>query len=73
MIRPPLREIPLTEVSIDAGQVLITMSEGQWDGLLAAAYAQGYTLLELDANERPVRAYRLCACGLCVPSSPNNN
>ena len=36
----------------------MTMSEGQWDGLLAAAYEHGWILLELDADERPMRAYR---------------
>ena len=35
-----------------------TMSEGQWDHLLAAAYNHGATLLEVDLNEIPVRAYR---------------
>jgi hypothetical protein len=34
------------------------MSEGQWDALLSAAYAQGCILLELDADERPVRAFQ---------------
>lgn len=37
---------------------IITMGEKQWDGLLSAAYAQGWILLELDDNEMPVRAYR---------------
>jgi hypothetical protein len=34
------------------------MTEGQWDGLLSAAYDNGWVLLELDENEVPVRAYR---------------
>jgi hypothetical protein len=38
--------------------VIITMSEGQWDGLLQAAYDTGAILLELDRKERPVRAYQ---------------
>jgi hypothetical protein len=37
---------------------MVTMSTGQWDALLAAAYEAGWTLLELDADEVPVRAYR---------------
>jgi hypothetical protein len=37
------------------------MSEGQWDTILAAAYAAGWTLLELDDDEQPVRAYRRVA------------
>ena len=35
-----------------------TMSEGQWDTLLAAAYDLGAVLLELDDDENIVRAYR---------------
>lgn len=38
--------------------IVMTMSVGQWDGLLSAAYEQGWILLELDDNEVPVRAYR---------------
>jgi hypothetical protein len=30
--------------------------------LLAEAYRRGHTLLELDDNERPIAAYRLCQC-----------
>jgi hypothetical protein len=33
----------------------------QWDGLLSAAYAAGFILLELDKNETGVRAYRRTA------------
>jgi hypothetical protein len=51
-----LRPIPLAEVP-GAGPI-ITMSPGQWDALLAAAYAAGWILLEVDERERPVRAYR---------------
>jgi len=36
----------------------VTMSIGQWDGFLQTAYDNGATLLELDENEMPVRAYR---------------
>ena len=36
----------------------ITMAEGQWDGILQGAYEHGFILLELDSQERPVRAYR---------------
>jgi hypothetical protein len=38
--------------------VIVTMSIGQWDGLLAAAYGGGAVLLELDDNETPIKAYR---------------
>jgi hypothetical protein len=51
-----LRPIPLSE-AMSHGRV-ITMSVGQWDALLAAAYERGWTLLELDSNQRPIRAYR---------------
>jgi len=36
----------------------ITMSPGQWDKLLQAAYDAGHNLIEVDDNEIPVRAYR---------------
>jgi hypothetical protein len=38
--------------------VIVTMSEGQWDALLSAAYAHGFILLELDDDEQPVRAFQ---------------
>ena len=34
------------------------MSAGQWMGCLLGAYEAGFVLLELDAHERPVRAYQ---------------
>ena len=43
------------------GQLLITMSPGQWDYLLKAAYDEGATLLEVDivkGREAFVGAYR---------------
>ena len=66
MTRPTLHPIPLAEVTFAPGTITMTMSAGQWDTLLAAAYEQGATLLELDGNERPVAAYRLCTCDLCA-------
>jgi len=36
----------------------VTMSEGQWDRFLQAAYDAGHNLIELDDNEIPVKAYR---------------
>jgi hypothetical protein len=55
-----LRPFPLADVLPlgKPGQRVMTMGEGQWDGLLSAAYAQGWILLELDDDEVPVRAYR---------------
>ena len=67
MKRPTLHEIPLSEVRLRPGSLLFTMSPGQWDALLQAGYDQGATLLELNADERPVAAYRLCGCELCTP------
>jgi hypothetical protein len=43
------------------GTCVITMSTGQWDTLLAAAYADGWILLEVDDDERPVRAFQKAA------------
>jgi hypothetical protein len=58
MKRPKLNEIDLNKLNpLSPGQVTITMSRGQWDGLLESAYEQGFVLLELDENEKPVRAY----------------
>lgn len=57
MKRPELHEISIYSV-LDRPSVLITMSAGQWDPLLEAAYDTGATLIELDVNEIPARAYR---------------
>ncbi len=57
--RPPLREVPLQDVfPMRQGLAYATTSIGQWDGILAGAYSAGYVLLELDDDERPVRAYQ---------------
>jgi hypothetical protein len=59
--RPPLRRIPLDTVwPLGRGvkQRVITMSPGQWDGVLAAAYALNWVLLEVNRDERPVGAYQ---------------
>jgi hypothetical protein len=57
MKRPVLNETALGGITLERG-VIITMSIGQWDGLLAAAYDHGAVLLELDDDEKPIRAYR---------------
>jgi len=60
--RPQLRQIPLSEaLPLRPGRLTITLSEGQWDALLAACYEGGDILLELDENERPVAAYQKAA------------
>jgi hypothetical protein len=56
--RPPLRRVPLRDwFPPRRGFVTLTMSVGQWDAALAAAYAIGCVLLELDHQERPLAAY----------------
>lgn len=62
MARPELTEIPL-DAALDSlfggtpgGNM--TMSIGQWDALLQEAYSTGWTLIELDDDEIPVKAYR---------------
>ncbi len=67
MTRPPLHAIPLAEVTFAPGTVTLTISVGQWSALHAEAYRRGHTLVELDDQERPVAAYRLCHCDLCNP------
>lgn len=62
-IQRDLKPFPLAEAMAALlggvpGTRVVTMSEGQWDGLLASAYAAGFVLLELDEHEHPVRAYR---------------
>jgi len=62
MKRPVLNIVSLNDVmnGLLGGKpsVNITMSQGQWDALLQAAYDAGHNLIELDDNEIPVRAYR---------------
>jgi hypothetical protein len=36
----------------------MTLSPGQWEVALEMAYEAGWVLIEVDAAERPVRAYR---------------
>jgi len=57
--RPKLAEVPLSTVwPPRPGQLTVTMSQGQWDAALEDAYESGFTLIEVDARERPRRAYR---------------
>lgn len=61
MNRPTLREIPIPANPFMPGTVTFTMSPGQWDALLAAAYSRGALLLEIedsDEGEHVARAYR---------------
>ena len=55
--RPTLEETPISS-ALNRGVFTVTMSVGQWDGFLQTAYDAGVTLLELDENEMPIRAYR---------------
>jgi hypothetical protein len=56
-IHRDLKSFPLADALATQARVM-TMSVGQWDAILAAAYERGWILLELDAHEEPVRAYR---------------
>jgi hypothetical protein len=67
MKRPPLHAVAFDDVRIGPGVIVVTMSPGQWTPLLAEAYRRGHTLVELDADEKPVAAYRRCECGICNP------
>jgi hypothetical protein len=62
MKRPELNEIDLSKAMGNilnaVPGVVVTLSPGQWDRLLQAAYDTGATLLEIDKHERPVKAYR---------------
>jgi len=61
MKKPVLHEIPLEKAKagiLSGGGLFVTMSPGQWDALLQAAYDKGATLLEIGDNELPVKAYR---------------
>lgn len=59
MKRPKLVEVPFPEQFPPAGAgVIITMSIGQWDTLLQAAYDGGCLLMELDYRERPKHFYQ---------------
>ena len=60
--RPHLNALDLEEAMAQItghrpGHVIITMSEGQWDAMLEASYSAGFTLLEVNDEEIPVRAY----------------
>ncbi|HOD64857.1 MAG TPA: hypothetical protein PKO04_11385 [Smithellaceae bacterium] len=62
MKRPELNPVPIDEaMGVLLGyrpMCFITMSVGQWDAILQAAYDSGWMLLELDRREKPIRAYR---------------
>jgi hypothetical protein len=51
--------VPLADVlPARPGRCFATVSEGQpWDTLLQVAYDLRFVILELDDDERPVRAY----------------
>ena len=57
--RPRLAEISPASVwpPRPGGRCFATMSIGQWDGMLQAAYDLGITLLELADEENIIRAY----------------
>jgi len=56
---PKLTEVPLDLVwPPRPGLAYMTMGPGQWEVTLEMAYAAGWVLIEIDAAETPVRAYR---------------
>ena len=57
MKQPILNEVSLDTI-FNKPSVSITMSPGQWDGILQAAYDAGHNLIEVDENENPLKAYR---------------
>ena len=56
MKRPKLTEVSMNRIK--ESRLIITMSPGQWDALLEAAYDQGAILLEIDEHDHPVKAYQ---------------
>jgi hypothetical protein len=46
------------EAMAPEGLRTVTMSQGQWDHLLQAAYDEGWLLLELDEDEKLIHIYR---------------
>lgn len=59
MKRPVLNKLNAKCVVLFEPRTLtFTMSVGQWDNLLQAAYDKGAMLIELDDNENPVAFYR---------------
>lgn len=59
MKRPVLNKLKREQVVLfEPGSLTVTMSIGQWDNLLQAAYDRGAIMIELDDDENPVAAYR---------------
>ena len=58
MTRPQLRQVPMPEPFPPQGEVICTMSVGQWDTLLDVCYNDNWLLMELDADEQPVAFYK---------------
>lgn len=56
MKRPRLTEVGMSRIK--ESRLVITMSPGQWDGLLDEGYNRGALLVEIDQNEQPVKAYQ---------------
>ena len=61
MKRPELNEVPLQDALQKIGKngtMMITMSVNQWDRYLEFSYQDGWILLELDDDEKPIRAFQ---------------
>ena len=58
-MRKTLNRVPMSDVLPPRrGLCYATKLVDQWDDTLQAAYDLGFVILELDNEERPVRAYR---------------
>ena len=65
MKRPNLRKVNcddpanmLLSLVSSGGNMMVTVSRGQWDGIHQCAYDDGWYLVELDSNETPVNIYK---------------
>lgn len=57
--RPVLHEVPLSTVwPPQKAEVYITIDVGAWDDLIENSYNTGFVLLEMDANETPIKAFK---------------
>jgi hypothetical protein len=60
MNRPELRSVAIPNLFLkpEPGTRYITMSPGQWDGVLQSAYDKGWTLVEIDGEGKPLQAFK---------------
>ncbi len=56
MKAPKLHVVPFPAYSPELR--IITVRRGQWDEIIAEAYNKGWHVIEMDENDKPVRAYQ---------------